>query len=181
MMFNFAASSNSDPRPQFYEIPDYAGRELPPITADTGMDSMTLYLAGQVHTVHNYQYGPTMSIPQFWIAATWPDNSPVEVEPDAEVGDGERSRKRTTRPTPIGPDTAPFKMADIASTQQATWATGVASSSGSPSARRAATSSGARTTSCTGRCSRALGLPRCATAARGATGSAGEATATPGS
>ncbi|MBX3062335.1 MAG: hypothetical protein KF726_05130 [Anaerolineae bacterium] len=90
------------------------------------MDGMTLYLAGQVHTVRNYRLWPNDVYSTILDRCRTLSDSPVRVEPDSGWVTAYEITEENNAPYADWPDTAPFKMADIASTQQATWATGVA-------------------------------------------------------
>jgi hypothetical protein len=110
---------------KFYEIPDYAGRELPPAD-NTGIDSLTIYLAGQVHTARNYKLWPNDVYNIILEKCRTLSDAPVRVEPEAGWVTAYEVPEPSNAPFIDWPATAPFTLADVAAQKQAGWVSGPA-------------------------------------------------------
>jgi hypothetical protein len=110
---------------KFYEIPDYAGRELPP-AENTGIDSLSLYLAGQLHTARNFRLWPQDVYTVILDRCRTLSDAPVRVEPDAGWVSAYEVSEEINAPYIDWPATAPFKLADVTVQKPAGWVSGVA-------------------------------------------------------
>jgi hypothetical protein len=110
---------------QFYAIPDYASLELPP-SDKTGVDSLTLTLTEQARTLRNYKLWPNDVYALILEKCRTLSSAPVRIDPSGGWVTVYAGPSQTLMPYIDWPDTAPFRMAEAASSAQAQWVTEVA-------------------------------------------------------
>lgn len=108
---------------KFYEIPDYASQEAPP-TGPTLVESISLKLNGEVHTVRNYISWPKNVYNVLLQRCTTLNTDPTSVKPGgAWVTAYAVPREPSTSSVPWS-GSWPFSLEKLAASKDRVWATG---------------------------------------------------------
>jgi hypothetical protein len=110
---------------KFYDIPDYAARELPP-AEDAPMESITLNLSTELRTARNYGMWQNNVFAILSERCLKLSAAPARYEPTAGWVTVFAADAGAQGPSVLWPSTAPFKMADALAGNRAIWVEGVA-------------------------------------------------------